>query len=59
MARAVGRAKLGTISMAVYLGGLRTVGGTRVKEVLVTIPGRRGGVISENGTGGWEDRTKD
>jgi hypothetical protein len=42
MERAGGRAELGTISMAVWEGGLGTVGGTRVKEGLRTNPGPGG-----------------
>jgi hypothetical protein len=37
MAWVEGRVVLGTISTAVWLGGLGTVGGTHVKEVLGTL----------------------
>jgi hypothetical protein len=37
MARVLGRAELGTISTDVLFGGLLTVGGTRVKDILGTL----------------------
>jgi hypothetical protein len=54
-----GRAELGTISTAVWYGGLCTAGRTRVKEYWGSIPGLVAGGIAENGTGGWECRISD
>jgi hypothetical protein len=38
MSRVGGRAELGIISTAVWEGGMLTVGGSRVKEALGTLP---------------------